>query len=260
MPDAYVTLTKEAPLGIITLNRPPANSYDIKFMQDLDAAIEGVAADDEIKAALLVSGSEKFFSGGADVKAFLANTPEANTEMVNFAHQALAKIAQIPKIFIAVINGHAMGGGLEMALACDLRFAGDGKFMLALPESTLGLLPGNGGTQRLARLIGASRALELMLSGRTVNPQEALELGIVNKVFPGESVLAEAKAYALKLANGPTKALAYIKRCVYEGIEQPLADGLLLERDLIAELFRSEDAQEGLTAFVEKRKAEFKGK
>jgi enoyl-CoA hydratase/carnithine racemase len=260
MTDSYVTLTKEPPLGIITLNRPPANSYDIKFMQDLDAAIEGVAADNEIKAALLVSTSEKFFSGGADIKAFLANTPEANVEMVNLAHQALAKIAHIPKVFIAVINGHAMGGGLEMALACDLRFAGDGKFMLALPESTLGLLPGNGGTQRLPRLIGASRALELMLSGGTIGSQQALELGLVNKVFPVDSVLDEAKAYALKLANGPTQALAYIKRCVYEGMELSLADGLILERELIAELFTSEDAREGLTAFVEKRKAEFKGK
>jgi enoyl-CoA hydratase/carnithine racemase len=229
-------------------------------MQDLDAAIEGVAADAEIKAALLVSASEKFFSGGADIKAFLANAPEANVEMVNLAHQALAKIAHIPKIFIAVINGHAMGGGLEMALACDLRFAGDGKFMLALPESTLGLLPGNGGTQRLPRLIGASRALELMLSGGTVTPQQALDLGIVNKLFPGEAVSEEAKAYALKLANGPTKALAYIKRCVYEGMDQSLAHGLRLERELIANLFASEDAQEGLTAFVEKRKPEFKGR
>jgi enoyl-CoA hydratase/carnithine racemase len=229
-------------------------------MQDLDTAIEGVAADAEIKVALLVSASEKFFSGGADIKAFLANAPEANVEMVNLAHQALAKIAHIPKIFIAVINGHAMGGGLEMALACDLRFAGDGKFMLALPESTLGLLPGNGGTQRLPRLIGASRALELMLSGGTVTPQQALDLGIVNKLFPGEAVSEEAKAYALKLANGPTKALAYIKRCVYEGMDQSLAHGLRLERELIANLFASEDAQEGLTAFVEKRKAEFKGR
>jgi enoyl-CoA hydratase/carnithine racemase len=258
--DSYVTLNKEAPLGLITLNRPPANSYDIKFMQDLDAAIEGVAADDEIKAALVVSTSEKFFSGGADIKAFLANTPEANIEMVKFAHQALAKIAHLPKVFIAVINGHAMGGGLEIALACDLRFAGDGKFMLALPEATLGLLPGNGGTQRLSRLIGASRALELMLSGSAVTPQEALELGIVNKLFPGESVLDEAKTYALKLANGPTKALAYIKRCVYEAMEQPLADGLRLEGKLIGELFYTDDAREGLTAFVEKRKAQFKGR
>ena len=260
MTDAYVTLTKEAPLGLITLNRPPANSYELKFMQDLDAAIEGVAVDDDIKAALLVSASEKFFCGGADIKTFLANAPATNMDMVNLAHQALAKIARLPQVFIAVINGHAMGGGLEMALACDLRFAGEGKYLLALPESTLGLLPGNGGTQRLPRLIGASRALELMLSGGTVGPQEALELGIVNKLFPAESLLDEAKAYALKLATGPTMALAYIKRCVHEGIEKSLADGLALERELVAELFASEDAREGLMAFVEKRKADFKGR
>lgn len=260
MADTYVTLTQEAPLGIITLNRPPANSYDIKFMQDLDAAIEAAAAADAVKVVLLVSASEKFFSGGADIKAFLANTPEANVEMVNFAHQGLAKIARLPKLFIAVINGHAMGGGLEMALACDLRLAGDGKFMLGLPESTLGLLPGNGGTQRLARLIGASKALELMLTGRTVSPQEALALGIVNQLFPADSVMDEARAFALKLANGPSKALAYIKRCVYEGMDSSLAEGLALERELIADLFASEDAQEGLAAFVEKRKPAFKGR
>ncbi|MCK6624467.1 MAG: enoyl-CoA hydratase-related protein [Anaerolineae bacterium] len=260
MADIYVTLTKEAPLGIITLNRPPANSYDLKFMQDLDTAIEGAARDTEIKAALLVSASEKFFSSGADIKAFLANTPQANTEMVNFAHQALAKMAHVPKVFIAVINGHALGGGLEMALACDLRFVGEGNFRLGLPEATLGLLPGNGGTQRLARLIGANRALEMMLTGETVGPGKAVDLGIANKIFPTASVLDEAKTYALKLANGPTKALAYIKRCVYEGIEHPLADGLLLERKLITDIFTTEDAREGLTAFVEKRKAEFKGR
>lgn len=260
MSDTYVTLQKEAPLGLITLNRPPANSYEIKFMQDLNAAIDAAAGDDDIKAVLVVSALEKFFCGGADIKAFLANTPEANTEMVAFAHEALAKIARIPKIFIAVINGHAMGGGLEIALACDLRFAGDGKFMMALPESTLGLLPGNGGTQRLPRLIGANKALELMLEGRTFGPEEARALGVVNKVYPADSLLDEAKKYALKLANGPTLALGYIKRCVHEGIDMPLADGLALERDLIANLFASEDAREGLSAFVEKRKAEFKGR
>lgn len=260
MTDMFVILTKEAPLGFITLNRPPANSYNLEFMKQLDVAIEGAAADAEIKAVLVVSASEKFFCGGADIKNFLAMTPADNTEMVTFAHAALAKIARLPKIFIAVINGHAMGGGLEIALACDLRFAGDGKFLVGLPESTLGLLPGNGGTQRLARLIGAGRALEMMLSGRTVNPPEALQLGMVDKVFPAESLLDEAKAYALKLANGPTLALAYIKRCVYEGIEKPLAEGLALERELVSDLFKSQDTHEGLTAFVEKRKPEFKGK
>jgi enoyl-CoA hydratase/carnithine racemase len=260
MTESYVTLSKEGPLVLITLNRPPANSYDKKFMADLDAAIEEAAADNEIKVVLVHSASEKFFSGGADIKAFLANTPEANIEMVNLAHEALAKIARLPQVFIAVINGHAMGGGLEIALACDLRLAGDGKFMLALPESTLGLLPGNGGTQRLPRLIGAGKALELMLTGATVSPQEALALGIVNKLLPQDSLMEEARSYALKLANGPGLALAYIKRCVYEGMEKPLAEGLELERELIARLFASEDAQEGLTAFVEKRKPQFSGK
>jgi enoyl-CoA hydratase/carnithine racemase len=260
MSDPYVTLTKETPLGIITLNRPPANSYEINFMRHLDTAIQGAAGDGEIKAVLVTSASEKFFCGGADIKTFLANTPEANMEMVNLAHEALANIARLPKVFIAVINGHAMGGGLEIALACDLRFAGDGKFLLALPEATLGLLPGNGGTQRLPRLIGAGRALELMLNGGTVTPQQALELGLVNKLFPAESLLDEAKNYALKLAQGPSLALASIKRCIYEGVEKPLAEGLALERELIARLFATEDAREGLTAFVEKRKAEFKGR
>jgi len=260
MSEAYVTLTQEGPLGIITLNRPPANSYDFDFMKDLNAAIDGVGTNNNIKAALVVSVSEKFFCGGADIKAFLANTPEENMKMVKFAHTALAKIARIPTVFIAVINGHSMGGGLEIALACDLRFAGDGKYFMGLPESTLGLLPGNGGTQRLPRLIGAGPALELMLSGGTVTPQEALNLGIVNKLFSMDSLLEESKAYALKLATGPTKALAYIKRCVYEGMEKRLTDGLALERELVAELFASEDAREGLAAFVEKRKPEFKGK
>ena len=260
MTETYVKFTKEAPLGLITLDRPPANSYEIKFMRDLDAAIDSAATEAEVKTVLVVSDSEKFFCGGADIKAFLTNTSEANTEMVYFAHGVLAKIAQIPKVFIAVINGHAMGGGLEIALACDLRLAGDGKFLLALPEITLGILPGNGGTQRLSRLIGASKALELMLTGRTVGPQEALELGIVNKVFPQEALREEAKKYALNLANGATLAQAYIKRCVHEGMDQTLADGLALERELIDDLFASLDAQEGLKAFVEKRKPVFTGK
>ena len=132
--------------------------------------------------------------------------------------------------------------------------------LLGRPEGTLGWRPGNGGTRRLPRLIGAGTARELMLTGGTVGPQDAYKLGIVNKVFPSESLLDDAKAYAMKFATGPTKALGHIKRCVHEGMQKPLRDGLALERELIAELFAGEDAREGLTAFVEKRKPEFKGK
>lgn len=256
----YVKLTKDGPIGLITLNRPPANSYEINFMRDLGAAVDAVEADDEIKVALVVSDSEKFFCGGADIKAFLANTNEDNMTMISLGHQVLAKIAAVPKIFIAGINGYAMGGGLEIALACDLRFGGDGKYLLALPEVTLGILPGNGGTQRLARLIGSAKALALMITGEAVSPQKALELGIVNQIFPQEALREEALAYANKLASGPTLAIGHIKRCVHEGVNLPLAEGLALERDLIAELFETEDATEGITAFAEKRKAEFKGR
>ncbi|MEM7348430.1 MAG: enoyl-CoA hydratase/isomerase family protein [Chloroflexota bacterium] len=260
MSDAYVKLTKEGPLGIITLDRPPANSYELKFMQDLGKAVDAVAADDEIKVALIVSDSEKFFCGGADIKAFLSHTTEENMQMIEEGHRVLASIADIPKIFIAVINGHAMGGGLEIALACDLRFAGDGKFFLALPEVTLGILPGNGGTQRLTRLIGSSKALEMMITGGTVNAQKALELGLVNEVYPQNSLREDAMAYASKLAAGPTLAIGEIKRCVHEGVNMSLEDGLKLERDLIAGLFDTADAHEGISAFAEKRKAEFQGK
>lgn len=260
MANMFVTLTKEGPLGIITLDRPPANSYNLAFMEHLDAVIEEVAADDEIKAAMIVSTSEKFFCGGADIKNFLAMSPDDNTHMVTFAHNTLSKMARRPEVFIAAISGHALGGGLEIALACDIRLAADGKYFVGLPEATLGLLPGNGGTQRLSRLIGAGRALEMMLTGTKVGPQEALELGIVHKLFPADSFQTDAIAYAHKLANGPSKALAYIKRCVYEGIEKPLAEGLTLERDLISDLFTTEDVQEGLTAFVERRDPNFKGR
>jgi len=250
-----VTFSADGRVGTITLDNPPANSYDIEFMRELAGAI-GEANRSEARVVVLRSASEKFFSAGADVKRFLANDVDANMDMIRLAHEALASIARSEKLFVAFIAGHALGGGLEMALACDLRYAAEGGYRLGTPEVTLGLLPGNGGTQRLPRLIGTGPALELLLTGRQVKPDEAQRLGLVSALFAGED---EFRAHVERLAAGPPLAIAEIKRAVYEGTQKPLDDGLALERELIEKLFRSHDANEGLTAFSEKRAPEFVG-
>ncbi len=250
-----VTFSADGRVGTITLDNPPANSYDIEFMRELAGAI-GEANRSEARVVVLRSASEKFFSAGADVKRFLANDVDANMDMIRLAHEALASIARSEKLFVAFIAGHALGGGLEMALACDLRYAAEGGYRLGTPEVTLGLLPGNGGTQRLPRLIGTGPALELLLTGRQVKPDEAQRLGLVSALFAGEE---EFRAHVERLAAGPPLAIAQIKRAVYEGTQKPLDDGLALERELIEKLFRSQDANEGLTAFSEKRAPEFVG-
>ncbi len=260
MSETVVTFTKSESIGTITLNRPPANSYDIYFMQQLDAAIDAADNDSQVKAVILKSASEKFFSAGADIKTFQASSAEENMEMIRTAHRALEKMARSPKVYVAALNAHALGGGLEMALACDLRFAAQGNYRLGLPEVTLGLLPGNGGTQRLPRLVGVSKALELMLTGETVGPEEAQRLGLVNKLFPAEKLYAETEAYARKVAAGASLAIGEIKKAVYEGIALSLHDALAFERKLVEPLFYTADAQEGIAAFVEKRQASFKGK
>jgi enoyl-CoA hydratase/carnithine racemase len=160
-------------------------------------------------------------------------------------------------VFIAKIGASALGGGLEMALACDLRFGAEGGYVLGLPEASLGLLPGNGGTQRLPRLIGWSKALDLMVTGRTLPPAEAYEVGILDRLFPSDRLEEETRNYAGKLAGGAAEAIGSIKLAVHGGIERPLDEGLQTERDLVGPLFDSADAREGISAFMEKRKPEF---
>ena len=243
-------------VGTITLDNPPANSYDIDFMRELAEAIVAADGDDAALVVVVRSASEKFFSAGADIKRFLANDVDANMDMIRLAHDALASIARSPKLFVAYVAGHALGGGLEIALACDVRYGAEGRYRLGTPEVTLGLLPGNGGTQRLPRLIGAGPALELLITGRNVQPDEAVRLGILSTLFESDDAFAN---HVRRLAAGPPLAIANIKRAVYEGMARPLDDGLALERELIEALFRSRDANEGLTAFSEKRTPEFVG-
>jgi len=259
MAECVITVSKDGPIGLVTLNRPPVNSYEIGFMRELNAAIDEVRADDEIKVVVVHSALEKFFCAGADIKALRANTPQASVKFTAYGHEVLDRIGRTPRIFIAAINGHTLGGGLEIALACDLRFAADGRYQIGLPEVKLGILPGNGGTQRLPRLIGRARALDMMITGRTVEPQEALELGIVDRVFPSEELMSGTLEYARSLAQGATYAIGLIKLSVNEGLTLPLSGGLAVERQCMSRLLHSEDAAEGVAAFVEKRKAQFKG-
>src|SRR3954468_11916937 len=254
-----VSYSSEGVIGYVTLDKPPANSYDKAFMDELGDAVDAAASDSDVNVVIVRSASKKFFSAGADIKAFMANDTATNMAMIERGHEALASIARVPKIFIALIEGHALGGGLEISLACDLRFGARGSYKLGVPEVTLGLLPGNGGTQRLSRIIGVPRALDLMITGRQITPGEAHALGILNRLFPATEAAEHTRAYAESLAAGATVAIGEIKLATYAGVDGKIADGLARERQGIAKLFETADAREGLSAFTEKRKAEFTG-
>jgi enoyl-CoA hydratase/carnithine racemase len=255
-----VRLEKSDSIGHIVLDRPPANSYDRAFMEELDAAVDDARRDDAVKAILLRSANERFFSAGADVSVFAKSDLDTQNAFVVCANEAIGKLETTPKVSVAAINGHCLGGGLEIALCCDFRVASEGGYRIGLPEVTLGLLPGTGGTQRLPRLIGRQKALDLMLRGTTMPPQDALAAGIVDEVVPAAELLDRAVARAKSYATGPTLAIGRIKRATVEGSGMRLDEGLKLERQLLIDLFKSEDAKEGVTAFVEKRKPNYKGK
>jgi enoyl-CoA hydratase/carnithine racemase len=253
-----VSFTQHGRVGRITLDNPPANSYDLSVMNEFSVAVDE-AIDSGVRAVIVASASEKFFSAGADVKKFLEGDVQSNMDMILTSQAAFRRMAAAQAVFIAHVNGHALGGGLEIALACDIRVANRGNYKLGTPEVTLGLLPGNGGTQRLTRLIGRSRAMELLLTGRTFSPEDAHAWGLVAELYEPEEADDRVRAYALRFANGATLATAAIKRAVHQGAETTLDEGLALEGQLIEELFQTDDAREGLHAFVEKRDPEFVG-
>lgn len=247
-------------VALIHLNRPPANSYNRDFLDDLNAAVDEVRWDGDLRGAVLVSDlAPRFFSAGADINNFKNSTQEQRVMTVLHAQEILLKIERTPKVFVAAINGHALGGGLEIALACDFRFVAEGEYRIGLPEVTLGLLPGNGGTQRLTRLVGRTRALDMMITNQQINAARALEIGLVERVFAADRLVEEAVEYVARLAKGPTLAIGNIKIATRLGADLPLEGALALEREAVWRLFMSDDAAEGLAAFAEKREPNWKG-
>ena len=255
-----VRLEKQDAVGHIVLDRPPANSYDRSFMDDYGAAIDEAAKDDAVKAIVVRSASERFFSAGADVSVFAKSDFDTKNAFVVCANETMSKLEQIPKVVVAAINGHCLGGGYEIALCCDFRVAAEGSYRIGLPEVSLGLLPGTGGTQRLPRLIGRQKALELMLRGTTLTPQEARDAGLVDELVPAAELAAKAHERARSYTEGPSYAIGQIKLAAVQGLATSLAEGLRIEREALIRLFKSDDAREGVNAFLEKRKPQYTGR
>lgn len=248
------------PVAVITFDRPPANAYDLAFHEQFNAAIEAADTDGKARVVLLRSAVERFFCAGADIKAFSANSTADNQKMVVAAQSALAKIEASGKIFIACLQGHTLGGGLEIAMACDLRLAAEGGYKLGLPEARLGLLPGNGGSQRLPRLVGASQAVLLLTTGDSIGPAEAQRIGLIDRLLPVDEFNGEVDRVAQAIADSAPLAVTACKRSVQGGRQLELKEALALEARLLDELYETEDAAEGFRAFVEKRKPAYKGK
>ena len=219
-----IYLEHENGVGYIILNKPKANCYEINFMKQLIGCIDEAEENESIKIIVLKSALEKFFSAGADINVFQENTIAQNKVLVTHAQKAANKLTESKKITIAAVDGHALGGGLELAMACDIRLGSDGSYLLGLPEIKLGLIPGNGGSQRLIRLINRTRAMELLLTGDTFGAHEALELGLFSHLYPRDTFEESVLNYAQKLTQGPFEAMKAIKVCVNTGLELPLKE------------------------------------
>jgi enoyl-CoA hydratase len=250
---------------VLTLNDPPANTYSYEMMQALDRAILQARMDESVQVILITGGGEKFFCAGADIQMLANVTPTFKYYFCLHANETLNRLEQTPKLVIAAINGHCVGGGLEVAMAADLRVARRNAGKMGLPEVSLGVLPGTGGTQRLSRIVGKSKSIELMATGELFSFERGEELGIVNQIFEAETAeeFAQAALNYARQFTSPKKAasaVGKIKRSVQTGAEIPFESALALERELQQQLFQSEDAKEGLDAYVNKRKAVFRGK
>jgi enoyl-CoA hydratase/carnithine racemase len=252
----------EEGVAYLTLDDPPANTYTYEMMRQLDDGILRARFDSEVHVIVLRGMGQKFFCAGANISMLQGAEPRFKYYFCLHANETLNRLEQTPKLVIAALNGHTVGGGLEIAMAADLRIAKRDAGKVGLPEITLGVLPGTGGTQRLARLIGKSRAIELMTTGELIGFERAVELGIVNRVFEADGFEQAVHEFARTFCppNRAAKAVGRIKRAVQSGAEVPFESGLAIERELQQQLFESGDAREGLDAYVGKRKPEFAGR
>jgi len=252
-------------IALLTLNDPPANTYSYDMMQQLDVRILEARMDESVQVIIITGSGEKFFCAGANIQMLSEVTPEFKYYFCLHANETLLRLEQTPKLVIAAINGHCVGGGLEVAMAADIRIARRNAGKMGLPEVSLGVLPGTGGTQRLARIVGKSKAIELMATGELFDFEKGLQLDLINQVFDAETgaeFMNQVMDYSRQFTtpDKASRAVGRIKRAVQTGAEIPFESALALERELQQELFLSADAKEGLDAYVSKRKAKFKGK
>src|SRR5271169_3218563 len=257
-----VNYRTEAGVAVIEMFDPPANTYTYEMNRQLDEAILRARMDNDVHVIVLTGAGDKFFSAGANIKMLASVDPTFKYYFCLHANEMLLRLEHTPKLVIAALNGHCVGGGLEVALAADLRIARKDAGKIGLPEVNLGVLPGTGGTQRLSRIVGKSKAIELMVTGKTFSFDDAKQLGLVNEIFERENFMQQVMDYARQFCppNKAAKAVGRIKRAVQTGWEIPMESALAVERENQQLLFQSEDAKEGLAAYVEKRPAVFKAK
>jgi enoyl-CoA hydratase len=247
MADFVSTTSRDDGVVVLRIDRPPMNALSLAVLHELEEASAGLAADPAVKA-VVVAGGERAFAAGFEISEF-GDTDRARLVTDRF-RAALDALATIPRPVIAAVNGFALGGGLEVAMACDLRIAGDNA-RVGQPEILLGLIPGAGGTQRLPRLVGSARAKELVWSGRQVRADEAERIGLVDRVVPAAELHDAALEWAAGLARGAVVAMGLAKRAIDEGLERPLTEALSLESDAFVEVFTTEDAAIGVKSFLE---------
>jgi enoyl-CoA hydratase/carnithine racemase len=249
-------------VAILTMDDPPANTYTHEMMRQLDDHIIRARFDNQVHVIVLRGAGNKFFSAGANISMLNEVDPTFKYYFCLHANETLNRLEQTPKLVVGALNGHTVGGGLEIAMACDIRIARKNGGKIGLPEVGLGVLPGTGGTQRLARLLGKAKSIELMVTGRTMEFDEAKELGIVTDIYASETYWADVLAYAKQFVppKKASKAVGNIKRAVCSGLEVPFSEALAIERELQQLLFQSSDAKEGIASYVEKRVAKCQGR